>query len=91
MDPVNDSTLEYGYGTYNSLAGAARTKATCGARAYLGFSTERPMTSCPGSGMLMNGGYHCHIYLFDRPTVGSCFADDLSGCNMVDKPAYNDY
>jgi prepilin-type N-terminal cleavage/methylation domain-containing protein len=78
-DPVNNNNYNYEYATLHRAGGGP-----CGQNAYLGITTEKPITSCPGSGALV-GNNHCHIFLPNNPNCGNV-ADDaaLNACTLWD-------
>ncbi|HEX5430024.1 MAG TPA: prepilin-type N-terminal cleavage/methylation domain-containing protein [Patescibacteria group bacterium] len=82
-DPLNKGIYTYSYMTFSNVK-----KGPCGAVAYIDYTTENPITSCVGGGVLINNN-HCHIFFPSPPNCPNWTDADLSDCKLKDKK--NDY
>lgn len=87
-DPVNAGIYTYDYMTFKNVTGGP-----CGQVAYIDYTTENPITSCVGSGILLSQGEpynnHCHIFFPGSPNCPDLTDISIDKCSVADKT--NDY
>jgi prepilin-type N-terminal cleavage/methylation domain-containing protein len=80
-DPVNSDVYTYSYMTFHTVANGP-----CGQVAYLDYTTERPISTCVGNGILFNNN-HCHIFFPNPPNCPNWTDSNIQNCSFADKGA----